>query len=140
MADVLTRRLDPLLGQKIAVIMVDGRAFLGTLAEFDTACLVLEDVVEGTTENARGWEEPTVGTGMSRKVVTWSGIYREEARDPDVVRLRNVLVQLHGVLRIWEWSEENLAQPSHLEVSNRQGLVVDPDADDDVDLDDALDV
>lgn len=122
--DVLARRLTELVDEKVVVVMLDGRAFLGTLREFDDRCLVLEDVVEGSTDNAHGWEEPTVGTGLAHKVVTWSGVFSHEDKDAEVVRLKDVLVQLQGVLRVWEWSEENTRRPEHVEVTRKQGAVV----------------
>ncbi len=118
---VLKRRLDPMVGEEIIVVMSDERAFRGQLKEFDDQSLVLEHVVEGTTDNARNWEEPTAGTGVVHKVVSWKGIYNHEDDDSDVVRMKDVIVQLPGVLRIWSWSRENLEEPEHMDVERKRG-------------------
>lgn len=115
---VLESRLEEMQGGEILVVMQDNRAFRGTLEDFDEECLVLEEVVEGTTDNGQGWEEPTASTGYVEKVVTWQGVYNHGEPDADVLRLRDVVVRLDGVLRLWAWDRDNLEDPAHVEVDS----------------------
>ncbi len=114
---VLENRLKPLIGQQLVVVMTDNRAFRGALIEFDSQTLVLRDVVEALPNNAAGWEEPTVSTGMVHKVVTWNGIFSHEDNRSEIVRLKDAIVQVNGVLRIWEYSLKNVEKPEHVEVN-----------------------
>jgi small nuclear ribonucleoprotein (snRNP)-like protein len=115
---VLQSKLQDIHEGEVVVVTKDGRAFRGTLDDYDDECLVLEDVVEGTTENGRGWEEPTVSTGYVEKVVTWQGVYNHGEPDADVVRLQDVVLRLDGVLRFWAWNEDNVGVPDHIEVDS----------------------
>lgn len=114
---LLQSRLKGLVGQEIVVVMVDNRAFRGTLVEFDAETIVLRNVVEALPNNASGWEEPTSSTGIVQKVVTWQGVFAHEDTRADIVKLKDVMIQTTGVLRIWEWSVKNVEKPSHVEVA-----------------------
>ena len=115
---LLQNKLKPLVGQEIVVVMVDNRAFRGTLVEFDADTIVLRNVVEALPNNAAGWEEPTVSTGIVQKVVTWHGTFSHEDTSAGVVKLKDALIRVSGVLRIWEFSMKNLAKPEHVEVAD----------------------
>lgn len=110
---LLSNKLKASVGQEIVVVMVDNRAFRGTLVEFDDATIVLRSVVEGLPNNASGWEEPTVSTGVVTRVVTWQGTFAHEDTRADVVKLKDVSIQIAHVLRIWEYSIKNAERPSH---------------------------
>lgn len=115
---LLSTKLKVLVGQEIVVVMTDNRAFRGKLVEFDDQTLVLKEVVEALPNNAAGWEEPTVSTGMIQKVVTYHGVFSHEDQKADVVKLKDVMIQTSGVLRIWEFSLKNTQKPEHVEVSD----------------------
>lgn len=113
---VLATKLKQFQNEEIVVVMADNRAFRGKLVEFDADAMVLNDVVEALPNNAGGWEEPTVSTGIVHKVVTWQGTFSHEENKPELVRLKDVVIQIRHVLRVWEFSMKNLAKPEHLEV------------------------
>jgi len=115
---LLQNKLKAHVGQEIVVVMLDNRAFRGTLVEYDDETLVLREVVEALPNNAAGWEEPTVSTGIVHKVVTWHGTFSHEDTRADVVKLKDVMIQIRGVLRIWEFSMKNVAKPEHVEVGD----------------------
>jgi small nuclear ribonucleoprotein (snRNP)-like protein len=115
MSSVLEARLRPLVGSELVVVMADNRAFRGSLVEFDAETLVLRNVVEALPNNAAGWEEPTVSTGVTHKVVTWSGTFSHEDPSAEIVKLKDVIIRLDGVLRIWEFSLKNVEKPQHVE-------------------------
>jgi hypothetical protein len=52
------------------------------------------------------------------KVVTWHGTFSHEDTRADVVKLKDAMIQLNGVLRIWEYSMQNVAKPDHVEMSD----------------------
>jgi small nuclear ribonucleoprotein (snRNP)-like protein len=118
---LLQTKLKTLVGQEIVVVMVDNRAFRGTLMEFDAEDIVLRNVVEAAPNNASGWEETTSSTGIVHKVVTWQGVFSHENTAAEIVKLKDVMVRTSGVLRIWEWSLKNVERPSHVEVSDSAG-------------------
>ena len=109
------RFLDPLRGSQVGVVMTDGRAFRGRLEDVDDRWAFLADVVEGTTTNVRGWEEATATMDIVEKEVTFQGIMRRDGdRTSAVYRMKDVLVNLSGVLRVWEWSDRNLERASRV--------------------------
>lgn len=112
---LLSTKLKNLTGQEIVVVMADNRAFRGKLVEFDDETLVLNHAVEALPNNAAGWEEPTVSTGIVHKVVTWQGTFSHDDTRAEVVRLKDVMIRISGVLRIWEWSLKNVEKPAHVE-------------------------
>lgn len=115
---LLAEKLKQHVGQPIVVVMMDNRAFRGTLVEFDAETMVLRDVVEALPNNNSGWEEPTVSTGIVHKVVTWHGTFSHENTRADVVRLKDAMIQVRGILRIWEYSMTNVTKPDHVEVND----------------------
>lgn len=115
---LLATKLKTLVGSEIVVVMSDNRAFRGKLVEYDDENLILKEVVEALPNNAAGWEEPTVSTGVVHKVVTWQGTFSHDDTTAAVVKLKDVIIRVPGVLRIWEYSMKNLQQPEHLEVSD----------------------
>lgn len=114
---LLDSKLKGFVNHEIVVVMVDNRAFRGTLVEYDADTLVLRNVVEALPNNAAGWEEPTASTGIVHKVVTYSGVFSHEDTRAEVVRLKDALIQTAHILRIWEWSMKNVERPEHVEVS-----------------------
>ena len=117
---ILQQRLAGLKGEQVVVVMADHRAFRGKLVDFDDRAIVLSDVVEGSTVNTKGWEEPTVSTGLIEKVVTWHGVFAHEKADAEQVRLKDAVILLSGVLRIWEFSIKNAVKPEHVQVDKRR--------------------
>lgn len=115
---LLQNKLKAYVGQEIVVVMTDNRAFRGTLVEHDDSVVVLRNVVEALPNNAAGWEEPTVSTGIIHKVVTWHGTFSHENTSADVVKLKDVMIRIDGVLRIWEFSMKNVMKPEHVEVGD----------------------
>lgn len=115
---LLQTKLKSHVGHEIVVVMVDNRAFRGTLVEHDEQTLVLRNVVEALPNNAAGWEEPTASTSIVHKVVTWQGTFSHDDTRAEVVKFKDAMVQLAHVLRIWEWSTKNVAKPDHVEVSD----------------------
>jgi small nuclear ribonucleoprotein (snRNP)-like protein len=115
---ILQSKLKASVGQEIVCVCADNRAFRGTLVEHDTEVIVLRNVVEALPNNASGWEEPTSSTGVVHKVVTWNGVFSHEDTSAEVVKLKDVMIRLDAVLRIWEWSMRNVAKPEHVEVSD----------------------
>lgn len=115
---LIQSKLKGLVGQDIVVVMVDNRAFRGTLVEHDADTMVLRNVVEALPNNAAGWEEPTVSTGIVQKVVTWHGTFSHEDTSAGVVKLKDAMIQISGVLRIWEYSLKNVAKPDHVEMAD----------------------
>jgi small nuclear ribonucleoprotein (snRNP)-like protein len=116
---LLESKLKGLVNAEIVVVMVDNRAFRGTLVDFDAQTLILRNVVEALPNNAAGWEEPTASTGIVHKVVTYSGVFSHEDTRADVVRLKDAMVQIGHVLRIWEWSTKNVERPEHVQVNDQ---------------------
>jgi len=116
---ILARRLAELKGEQVVVVMSDHRAFRGRLMDSDDKVLVLSEVVEGSTQNTKGWEEPTVSTGLIDKVVTWQGTFAHESTDSEQVRLKDAVIMLSQVLRIWEYSMKNVTKPEHMTVDKR---------------------
>ncbi|MFA5860460.1 MAG: LSm family protein [Candidatus Thermoplasmatota archaeon] len=114
---LIENKLKPLVGSEIVVVMSDNRAFRGTLVEFDANDIILRNVVEGLPNNASGWEEPTSSTGVSHKVVTWSGVFSHEDTSAEIVKLKDVMIRTSGVLRIWEWSMKNVERPTRVEMN-----------------------
>ena len=115
---LLETKLKGLVNAEIVVVMADNRAFRGTLVDFDAHTIILRNVVEALPNNAAGWEEPTASTGIVHKVVTYSGVFSHEDTRAEVVRLKDAMVQTAHVLRIWEWSTQNVERPEHVQVSN----------------------
>lgn len=118
---LLSKKLQGLVGQQVIVVMSDHRAFRGELAEFDESTVVLHDVVEGNPTGAGGgWEEPTVSTSLREKVVTWRGTFSQEnSGGADLVRLKDAIIQIAHVLRVWAWDPANVAKPEHLILEER---------------------
>lgn len=117
---ILQSRLAALKGEQVVVVMADHRAFRGKLVDFDDQVMVLSDVVEGSTQNTKGWEEPTVSTGLIEKVVTWQGVFAHENPGAEQVRLKDAIILLSGVLRMWEFSLKNAVKPEHVQVDKRR--------------------
>lgn len=118
---LLLEMLERLKGKRIVIVMNDERSFKGTVDEFDESWLFLQDVAEGSTINARGWEETTINTGFVDKRLTERGMLaNEEDGTGKLVRLKNVLINLDGVLRVWEWEAPNMARPKHVKKDARK--------------------
>jgi len=113
---LLMDRLKLWKGKELVVVMSDERAYRGVLVDFDDQTLLLKGVVESTSANAHGWEEPTVSTGIIRKVITYQGIFSHEEKDAEIVRFKDVLIQVPHVIRVWEWGDGNLDKPQYLEI------------------------
>ena len=113
---VLAKHLKDLVGHELIVVMDDDRTYKGRLAEFDDAWMLLNDVTEGSTQNLRGWEEPAVSGGIVEKYITMRGIVSEEKDRTKVIRLKDVLINIRLVLRVWPLRPEYLAKPEHIHV------------------------
>lgn len=116
MPPVLAKHLKDLVGHEIIVVMSDDRTYKGRLIEYDETWLLLHDVTEGSTQNLRGWEEPAVSAGIVEKYITVRGIVSEEKDRTKVIRLKDVIVNIQQVLRIWPLRPEYLAKPEHIHI------------------------
>ncbi|MHB8605082.1 MAG: hypothetical protein ACYDCK_07460 [Thermoplasmatota archaeon] len=116
-SNILQRKLKELVGLEVVVVMTDNRAFRGAVVDFDDETLVLRNVVEGLPNNAGGWEEPTVSTGIVHKTVTWQGTFSHEDTKSEVVRLKDAYMAFSHILRIWEFSTKNTQKPEHVEMA-----------------------
>lgn len=119
-SSLLLEALERLQGKRVVLVMSDQRAFKGTVGAFDEGWLRLTDVSEGSTVNARGWEEVTISTGYVGKRLTNSGIFSAAEDVGEVVRLKDCMINLDEVLRVWEWEVGNLAKPRHMKVETRR--------------------
>lgn len=118
-SSLLQQHLQRLQGKRVVLVMDDQRAFKGTVGAFDDGWLELLDVSEGSTVNSRGWEEVTIHTGFVSKRFTEQGVFAEQDAG-EVVRLKDTLINLSEVLRLWEWEPANLARPKHTKVEFRR--------------------
>jgi len=118
---VLAKHLKDLVGHEVIVVMNDDRTFKGRLVEFDQTWMSLHDVTEGSTQNLRGWEEPAVSSGIVEKYITMRGIVSEEKDRTKVIRLKDVLINIPQVLRIWPLRPEYLAKPEHIHIDAGAG-------------------
>lgn len=118
---VLAKHLKDLVGHEIIVVMEDDRTYKGRLEEFDDSWMVLHDVTEGSTQNLRGWEEAAVSAGIVEKYITMRGIVSEEKDRTNVIRLKDVLINIAQVLRVWPLRPEYLAKPEHIHVELPKG-------------------
>lgn len=119
MSEIIRRQLKEALNHEILVVMSDDRSFKGTLMEFDDEWLVLHDVTEGSSQNLRGWEEPAISAGVIEKYITWKGIISEEKDKTKIYRLRDVLLHMTGVLRVWPLRPDLLGKPEHVHIESR---------------------
>jgi small nuclear ribonucleoprotein (snRNP)-like protein len=119
MPSVLTKHLKDLVGHEIIVVMADDRTYKGRLVEFDEGWMLLKDITEGSTQNLRGWEEAAVSAGIVEKYITMRGIVSEEKDRDKIIRLKDVLIAVHQVLRIWPLRPEYLAKPEHIHIEGR---------------------
>jgi small nuclear ribonucleoprotein (snRNP)-like protein len=115
---LLESKLKLLTGSDVVVVMADNRAFRGTLVEHDEDTIVLRNVVEALPNNNSGWEEPTVSTGVTQKVVTFHGTFSHDDTSAQIVKLKDVIIRTSGVLRIWEYSLKNTEAPQHVSVED----------------------
>lgn len=118
---VLDKHIRPLLNNEIIVVMQDDRSYKGRLVEFDDSWMVLQDVTEGSAQNLRGWEEPAVSAGVVEKYITLRGIVTEEKDKTRIIRLKEVVLNLERVLRIWPLRPEYLAKPEHIHLEGVGG-------------------
>ncbi len=117
---LLLEMLERLQGKRVVVVMQDERAFKGTVGKFDDTWLYLQDVAEGSTVNARGWEEVTIKNGYVGKRLTESGVLANEQEPGKLVRMKDTLINLNRVMRVWEWEPTNVTRPKHVKVEQRK--------------------
>lgn len=113
---VLHKHLKDLVGHEIICVMHDDRTYKGRLIEFDEDWMVLHDVTEGSTQNLRGWEEAAVSAGIVEKYITMRGIVSEEKDRDKIIRLKDVLINIDQVMRVWPLRPEYLAKPDHIHI------------------------
>ncbi|MBI4392678.1 MAG: hypothetical protein HY556_02625 [Euryarchaeota archaeon] len=118
MSEIIEKHLASALNHEILVVMSDDRSFKGTLMEFDNDWIVLHDVTEGSSQNLRGWEEPAISAGVIEKYITWKGIISEEKDKTKIYRLRDVLLHMDGILRVWLLKPELLGKPEHVHIES----------------------
>lgn len=116
---MLAKHLRDLVGHEIIAVMSDDRTYKGRLVEFDEEWMFLQNVTEGTVQNLRGWEEPAVSAGIVEKYITVRGIVSEEKDRSQIIRLKDVLLHIPQVLRVWPLRPEYLAKPEHIHVDAR---------------------
>ncbi|HVL49444.1 MAG TPA: LSM domain-containing protein [Candidatus Thermoplasmatota archaeon] len=127
MSTLLSKRLQGLVGSQVIVVMSDHRAFRGQLIEFDDQTLVLHDVVEGSPTSAAGWQETTVSAAVKETLVTWRGTFTQESsKQSEIVRLKDAMIQIAHVLRVWHWDPKNIAKPEHVILEDRPSASAKP--------------
>lgn len=115
---MLVEMLERLQGKRVVLVMGDDRSFKGTVGKFDESWLKLHDVEEGSTINSRGWEEVVLNTGVIGKRFTDHGVFTEQ-KVGELVRLKDCLINLNDVRRVWEWEPENITKPKHVKVETK---------------------
>lgn len=116
---MLGQTLERLQGKRAVIVMGDERSFKGTVSDFDDSWLWLEDATEGSTVNSRGWEEVVLNTGVIGKRFTDHGVFTEQEVG-ELVRLKDVLINLDDVRRVWPWHAENMTRPEHVKVETKK--------------------
>jgi len=104
---ILQKRLRDFMNKEIIVVMGDGRAFKGVLGEFDETALLLKDVLETSTSEIR-WKSPVVpvsGSKAEKVNADYGGLSFGES-EKGIARLKEVLLAMSGVMRVWLWSPE----------------------------------
>lgn len=115
---MLGEMLAQLKGQQVVLVMGDERSFKGTIGEFDDSWLKLEDAMEGSAVNSKGWEEVVLNTGHIGKRFTDHGVITEQEVG-ELVRLKDVLINIDDVRRVWPWEPENVTKPEHVTVETK---------------------
>lgn len=113
--DLLSR----MQGEQVVLVMGDERSFKGTIGEFDEKWLMLHDAEEGSAVNSRGWEEVVLNTGNIGKRFTDHGVVTQQEVG-ELVRMKNVLINLDDVRRVWPWERDNIAEPQHVKVETKK--------------------
>ena len=103
---LLEQQLADCLNKEIVVVQNDGKAFKGTLRHYDAEFLLLTDTLETSVKEVR-WRPvtvPTVQPGARRKVTTYDpGATVAAGAASQMAVLSTVMINVHGVLRIWLW-------------------------------------
>jgi hypothetical protein len=115
---MLRQMLSRLEGKQAVIVMGDERSFKGRIGEFDEKWLILEDALEGSAVNSRGWEEVVLNTGHIGKRFTDHGVITEQEVG-ELVRLEDVLINLSDVRRVWPWEPDNVSKPEHVTVETK---------------------
>ncbi len=110
LGNLLEKKLKDLKDRKIVVVMTDGLAFIGTLADFDKTTLVLRDISQTQAANIE-WEDIS-----SEKVSGEGGVLDITGYiDWTAVKLKEVYIQTAHITRIWPGqtfeTEESAAAP-----------------------------
>jgi len=87
----LRQKLDEYRGCEIAVIMIDGRCFKGTLVDFDDRILILTGVAETTNEEI-DWTIKESMAGSETPTLEWHQVALPES-----------ILLIDHILRIWPW-------------------------------------
>lgn len=104
---IMHRRLRDYLGKEIIVVMTDGRAFKGTLGEFDETAVVLKDVLETSSTDIK-WRQPLVPSAShrsERRLDIGSELDIGET-ERLMTRLKEVVLATSGILRVWLWNPD----------------------------------
>lgn len=116
---MLKELLTRMKGKQLVIVMGDERSFKGTVGDFDDEWMLLQDAEEGSAVNSRGWEEVVLNTGNIGKRFTDHGVVTQQEVG-ELVRMKNVLINLNDVRRVWPWERENIAEPQHVKVETKK--------------------
>lgn len=93
--NLIKRFLGEQMGKEVLVVTVDGRAFKGELVEFDEVAIILHEVIETSTKEFK-WRHPMIA--LPKEV---SGGLKVGETGHAVIYLKEVMIPLAGILRMW---------------------------------------
>lgn len=99
--NLISKKLEPMVGHDIIVVTSDGGAYLGILDEFDDHYIVLKDTYESSTTTAWRWQRPVIESPI---LINNSNGFEEESESKRIV-LKEVMISLQHVVRIWPINE-----------------------------------
>jgi small nuclear ribonucleoprotein (snRNP)-like protein len=101
----MEKYLEKFQGKEVLVVQVDGNAFKGTLKEYDEKFMVMENVIQTSTQQ-RNWFRVTVavprsGTPSKEKMIGGTIVGDTESM---LLELKTSLISLDHIMRIWLWT------------------------------------
>ncbi len=101
LGSLLEKKLKELQGTTLLVVMDDGIAFAGKLAEFDKTTMVLQEVYQGNATKVK-WQDVSADEKKDiEKKLKKGGKYGFV--DWTVVSLKEVYLSVDHISRIWPW-------------------------------------
>ncbi len=102
---IIEKYLEKFQGKDVLLVQVDGNAFKGKLMDYDDKYIVLENVIQTSTQQ-RNWFRVTVavprsGTISKDKLIGGTIVGDTESM---LLELKTALVSLDHIMRIWLWT------------------------------------